>query len=246
MSSIKSLCETAANYPVRAPVIIAGVLRERETANIIAAPKTGKTWLMIQLAISLALGRDWLGKKVAQKKVLVVDNELHPSELTWRYQKVADAMGVSFEDLEGKLYLWSQRGNLKSITDLADYFLELQQRGIEVILLDAFYRAMPAEAEENSNNAMTQIYNTIDNYAQKLNTAFILVHHTTKGKQREKATTDVGSGAGSIARASDAHLTLLPHPTDPGVIEVRGVARSFAPLDPFQIKQDFPLWHRMT
>ncbi len=246
MSSIKSLNETAAAHPVRAPEIIQGILRERETANIIAAPKTGKTWLMIQLAISVALGRDWLGKTVCPKKILVIDNELHPSELKWRYQKVADAMGVTFDDLEGKLYLWSQRGNLKAITDLTDSFLELQRLGIEVILLDAFYRAMPAEAEENSNTAMTQLYNTIDNYAQKLNAAFILVHHTTKGKQREKATTDVGSGAGSIARASDAHLTLLPHPTDPGVIEVRGVTRSFAPLDPFQIKQDFPLWQRLT
>ncbi len=246
MDKIQSLRELADTNPARAPEIIEGILRERETANIIAAPKTGKTWLMIQLALSLAQGKAWLGRKVTQKKVLVIDNELQPSELHWRYKKVADAMNVAIDDLEGQLFIWAQRGNLRSVTELSERVELLKMLGVEVVLLDAFYRALPPGTDENNNTAIMQIYNKIDNLAHELGCAFILVHHTAKGKQSEKATTDMGAGAGAQSRAADTHLVLMPNATFPGTIEIRGVTRSFAPFESFRIKQFFPLWSRIS
>ncbi len=238
---ISSLATLNSFYPERKPVIIDGILRECETANIIAAPKTGKTWLVIQLAISIAMGKEWMGRKCTRKKVLVIDNELHPTELVYRYNQVAAALGVTSEELEDSLFLYSQRGDLKSITSLSENIEDIRNLGVEVVIVDAFYRALPRGTDENSNSDIMALYNSIDIYAKSVNGAFILVHHTSKGSQVNKSVTDIGAGAGSQSRAADAHIALLKHLEKDAVV-VKGVTRSFPAFEPFCIRQSFPLW----
>ena len=48
-------------------------------------------------------------------------------------------------------------------------------------MLDAFYRALPADTDENDNGAMAGVYNMIDRYAEMLGSAFVLIHHISKG-----------------------------------------------------------------
>ena len=235
------LSELYARYPARSPIVIDGLLREREVMNLIAAPKTGKTWFVMQLALSVALGREWLGRQVAPKRVLVIDNELAPEEFTYRYRIVAEALGINLNDLDGRLFTYPQRGDLKSISVLEDIMDIIQENDIGLIIVDAFYRAMPRGTEENSNEDITAVYNLVDHYAQRGNASFILIHHTSKGAQAAKSVTDVGSGAGAQSRAADAHLVLLKH-LEPSVVVVKGVARSFAKVEPTSIRQIFPLW----
>ena len=241
LALLPSLTELRERYPKRCAVIIEGLLRERETANIIAAPKTGKTWLMMQLALSIATGRSWMGRQCTPKRVLAIDNELQPEELVYRYTQVAEAMGISFEELEGRLYTYPQRGNLQPITSLGDILDSIRLRNIEVVIVDAFYRALPRGVDENSNTDIMALYNAIDVYAKSVNGAFILVHHTTKGSQVGKAVTDIGAGAGSQSRAADTHLVLLKH-LEPDAIVLKGVTRSFPPCAPFCLRQSFPIW----
>ena len=42
------------------PPLIHGLLREGETMNVIAAPKTGKSWLVLNLALAM-WGQDAAG-----------------------------------------------------------------------------------------------------------------------------------------------------------------------------------------
>lgn len=241
LALLPSLTELRERYPKRCEVIIEGLLRERETANIIAAPKTGKTWLIMQLALSIATGRAWMGRQCTPKRVLAIDNELQPEELVYRYTQVAEAMGITFEELEGRLYTYPQRGNLQPITSLGDILDSIRLRNIEVVIVDAFYRALPRGVDENSNTDIMALYNAIDVYAKSVNGAFILVHHTTKGSQVGKAVTDVGAGAGSQSRAADTHLVLLKH-LEPGAVVLKGVTRSFPPIEPICLRQSFPIW----
>ena len=241
LALLPSLTELRERYPKRCAVIIEGLLRERETANIIAAPKTGKTWLIMQLALSIATGRSWMGRQCTPKRVLAIDNELQPEELVYRYTQVAEAMGITFEELEDRLYTYPQRGNLQPITSLGDILDSIRLRNIEVVIVDAFYRALPRGVDENSNTDIMALYNAIDVYAKSVNGAFILVHHTTKGSQVGKAVTDVGAGAGSQSRAADTHLVLLKH-LEPGAVVLKGVTRSFPPIEPICLRQSFPIW----
>lgn len=55
------LSEIVATYPSLRRPVIEGLLRVGETANVVAAPKIRKSWLVGSLALSLVADRDWLG-----------------------------------------------------------------------------------------------------------------------------------------------------------------------------------------
>lgn len=200
MRSVRDLC--AAHPKLRAPVI-EGVLREGETMNLISAPKIGKSWLAQQLAISIAAERMWLGRfAVEPGNVLIIDNELHSETLAHRIPKVAAAVGVTLSELGDRLFVESFRGRLRDIYQMGSYFKHIDRGRFKLIIIDAFYRILPAGVDENSNADIAAIYNQIDRYADEMQTAFCLIHHSSKGIQAAKAVTDVGAGAGSQSRAT--------------------------------------------
>ena len=225
------------------PPIIQGFLREGETMNIIASPKTGKSWLVLDLAVSVAMGYEWQGYPCNQGRVLIIDNELHPDVLTWRLNQVLVERGVTQERLRDRLFIFSQRGRLQDINFMGTYMDRLAKGNFKMIVVDAFYRVMPKNMDENDNGTMASVYNLIDRYAGITGAAFVLIHHTTKGVQANKAITDVGAGAGSQSRACDTHVVLRRHQEE-GVVVMDGVCRSFAPPSPCCLRFSFPVWNR--
>ncbi|OHB60853.1 MAG: hypothetical protein A2Y12_10110 [Planctomycetes bacterium GWF2_42_9] len=223
------------------PPIIHGLLREGETMNIIAAPKVGKSWLVNSLSIAIATGLDWLGFKVEQGPVLVIDNELHLNTLTYRYMELAKAMKLNPKLFSQQVKIKSLRGQLKDLMALSQYFGRLKPNTYKVIILDAFYRTLPDKTDENDNGAIARLYNTLDCLAMYLNCAFVLIHHTSKGNQSQKSITDVGAGAGSQSRAVDTHVILRPH-EDADKIVMDAAVRSWAPLESLVLRKQHPLF----
>ena len=58
------------NLPRLAPVLIEGILRQGHKMLISGSSKAGKSFLLMQLAIALAKGREWLGFKCKKSSVL--------------------------------------------------------------------------------------------------------------------------------------------------------------------------------
>ena len=238
---ILTLRQLRDKYPKMREPVIHGVLRVGETMNIIAAPKTGKSWLAADLAMSVAGGLTWFGFPCEQGKVLIIDNELHPETSANRIPKVISANGVDIDRVQDNFYVENQRGKLHSINDLQARLPEFKEFGFKVIIIDAFYRAIPAGIDENDNGKIASVYNTLDRYANELNCSFILIHHSSKGNQALKSVTDVGAGAGTQARATDTHFILRKHQQE-NVVVVESVVRSFPPINPFCLCWDFPIW----
>jgi hypothetical protein len=130
---------------------------------------------------------------------------------------------------------------LKDIHSLGPYFQQLQPGFFKLVVLDAFYRFMPRDSDENDNAGMAQVYNLIDCYAGMLGCSFVLIHHSTKGNQSGKSVVDVGAGAGSQSRATDTHLILRPHEQDE-VVVLDAVVRSWPPIEPRCLRWTFPVW----
>ena len=224
------------------PPVIEGVLRRGETANLIAAPKTGKSWLAYSLALSVATGRKWLDTyDVHTGRVLLIDNELHENTLYRRIPKVAERLGIDKEDYRGRFDAHSLRGNLVDYNKLSRLIEQIKAGDYDLIIVDAHYRMLPPGVNENDNAAMAQVYNTIDQYAGHTDAAFVLIHHTTKGDQSGKSITDVGAGAGSQSRAADAHLVLRSHQEE-GHVVLDAAVRSWAPAESVTLKWDWPVW----
>ena len=241
---IRTVTQLAAEFPELREPVIDGVCRRGEIVNLIAPPKTGKSWLVNDLALSVATGRDWLDFKTSRGDVLILDNELHSPVSAKRIPAVADARGIPLKDYGEHIGVENLRGRgvLPSINELRVYFSHIRPGQYRLVILDAFYRFLADGMSENDNAAMAQAYNTLDSYAQMLDCAFVVIHHTSKGTQSGKSVTDVGAGAGSQSRAADAHLVLRPHEND-GCVILEGVVRSFAPLEPRGLRWTFPVWN---
>ena len=237
------LGELVEKYPKMKPVLIHGFLRRGETMNIIAPPKTGKSWLVTDLALSVATGTPWFGFPCEKGKVLIIDNELHPETSANRIPKVVMARGVELKKVQNEIYVDNQRGRLGNIEDLANQIETLKPYGFRLVIIDAFYRAMPKGTDENDNGTVAGIYNLIDKYAAALDCAFVLIHHTSKGNQSLKAVTDVGAGAGSQSRASDTHVILRRH-KEQGCVVMESVVRSFPSVGAVCLRWNWPLWER--
>ena len=230
-------------FPEMRPVLIDGFLRIGETMNIIAAPKTGKSWLVTQLAICVASGTEWFGHTCTPGKVLLIDNELHEETSANRIPLVVEAMRKVIPNLpnvDDMIDVWNLRGKWKSIADLAAWLPKFKEAGYRMIVIDAFYRALPKDTDENDNGSIASIYNMIDTFAKKVGCSFVLIHHTSKGNQSQKAITDVGAGAGSQSRAADTHLILREHKDD-GYLVLEAVVRSFPRQEPIVLQKAFPL-----
>jgi hypothetical protein len=230
-------------YPTLRDPVIHGLLRVGETMNVIASPKTGKSWLTIDLSLAVATGTRWLGTfETVAGDVLIIDNELHHETSSHRIPKVAEARGIPPERYEDRIDIDNLRGRLKSIDDLQEYFSSIEPGRYRLIILDAFYRFMPAGGDENDNGTMARIYNTIDGIAKRLRACFVLIHHSTKGSQSGKSVTDMGAGAGAQSRATDTHLVLRPHEEN-GVVVLEAAVRSFPPPEPICLRWTFPVWN---
>lgn len=251
---------TAAGKPKHVPVnqlytahpqlnraLIHGLLRQGETANVIAASKEGKSWLMLNVAYSLAFGKPWLGLRTVTCNVLIIDNELHKPTAAHRSKLVCDSLGLDFEAAGERIHVDCLRGNITDVYEMEAYFSELLDDDWQpdVIILDAFYRILPDGMSENDNAAMTRVFNQLDKYAGLLDVAIMNVHHSSKGDQAGKSVVDVGAGAGAIARAADCHIAIREHElANCAVFETR--LRSFPPMQAFTIHWEFPLWTRKT
>lgn len=208
------------------PFIIYEFLRQQETMNLVAAPKVGKSWLALALALCVAAGKPWLGIfSTSVGNVLLIDNELHPETLSARITKVAASLGINLDEIGDRLTVVPLRGIGLSYQSLWQVFDQFSGKRFDLTILDAGYRFLEPEQNENDNGDVLQNYNMLDRYAAQYETAFVVVHHTSKGSQADKATTDIGAGAGAQSRAPDTHAVLIPHET-PGAVVMRVERRS--------------------
>ena len=239
---IRSAGKLIGEFPDMRPALLEGLLRCGETMNIIAAPKTGKSWLSTGLGLSVVTGRKWLNRFWTRRgKVLLIDNELHLETLAQRLPRIADAMGIQPHEYADQLFVANLRGQLIDLNSLSEQLLGLEPGAFSLIVLDAWYRFQPVGSDENSNGDVAQLYNLLDSVANKLGSAFVCIHHTSKGNQSGKGVTDVGSGAGAQSRAPDSHLTMRLYEEDNAVV-VEAAVRSFAPMEPFCLRWNFPVW----
>jgi hypothetical protein len=145
------------------------------------------------------------------------------------------------DEIAETICVQSLRGQLRDLFSLQAYFGALERGRFSLVVLDAFYRFMPRDMDENDNGTMASLYNHIDLYADRLGCSFVLIHHTTKGNQSAKSVTDVGAGAGSQSRAADTHLVMRPH-EEPGAVVLDAAVRSWAPVEPSVLRWTFPVW----
>ena len=98
------------DLPPLAPPLVDGVLRQGHKMLLAGPSKAGKSFALIELCISIAEGRPWMGRfACAQGKVLYINLELDRASCLHRFRDVYEALGWPAEHLEN-LDVWNLRG----------------------------------------------------------------------------------------------------------------------------------------
>src|SRR5665213_458833 len=158
--------ELIERHPTLRSPLIEGLLRKGETMNIIANSKVGKSWLVNDLAISVATGKPWLGLyPTVQGRVLIIDNELHCETIAHRLRQLAMHRGLDIRPDDDSLTVWPLRGRLLDMHQIRREVQSWERGEFAFVIMDAFYRTLPPDTDENANAGMAKVYNAVDTIA---------------------------------------------------------------------------------
>jgi len=224
----------------RYPVLIDGLLHRGTKMVLGGGSKSYKTWTLLNLAISVAIGGRWFGRKCVQtgRDVIFLNFEVPHEFFLERVKNVCAAMRVEAPE---NLKVWSLRGvcnDLRVILEALEKRLDNDSLGL--ICIDPIYKAL-GDRDENSAGDMGLLMNEVEALVERTGAAAAFGAHYSKGNQAEKDPLDRISGSGVFARDPDTIMGLTPHEED-GCFTVHAAVRNFPGIEPFVVRWEFPLF----
>jgi RecA-family ATPase len=194
------------------PELIEGVVRIGHKMLISGSSKAGKSFLLLELAISLAEGRKWLGFQCRKTRVFYVNLEIDEKSCGNRIDEIHLALGVE-PKYEQDFVVWSLRGSSMPLDKLAPKIIrKVANKGYEAIIIDPIYKVITGD--ENNATQMSSFTSLFDKIGKETGCTIIYSHHHSKGAQGYKRAMDRASGSGVFARDPDAQLDMIQLETD--------------------------------
>ncbi len=187
--------------------IIDGVLPDAPGLAILySAPNVGKTYLVIDMALTIATGRtEWFGHKVKGGKVLYLCGEGNKSFFSrikcWMQENDEEEPENIRFIYEKKLFNFDQQ------TDYDEFIKCLETRCSEenpkLVIVDTMNLYM--SRDENSTEETSCFLKSLKTFCSKFNCTVLLVHHTgLKEDRRERGSSTIrGSVDSSIMLTDD-------------------------------------------
>lgn len=180
--------------------LVNDVIQRGANGFICSLPKVGKSWLAVDLALSLALGLPWVGFDVQHAtKVALITREDNPALTKWRMSHLLAGKKRTMADLQERLYVNSREQSPEFRLDRAELLspmiAELKAVQPEFVILDVFN--ILHSADENDNTEMRAVMEELSRLQREAGCAVGVIHHFTK--QSEGTLTQRIRGAGAIA-----------------------------------------------
>lgn len=166
-------------------------------------PKYGKSWFCLDMGLSVAMGRDFLGFKTHKSKVLYLALEDRNDRLKYRISKLLGDeafpewlnLGIDSETLDN--------GFIQSLDD----FLK-EHPETKLIIIDTFVKIRgEAKRNESAYAVDSREAGTIKKFADNHGVAVILVTHTRKGIDPDDPFVNI-TGTYGVAGAADDMIVL--------------------------------------
>ncbi len=208
LPDISNLADIWADPPPLADELISGVLRTGHKMLISGPSKAGKSFLLMELSVSIATGSDWLGLPCRKGRVLYVNLEIDHASFIHRLKEIYAARKFESRGIEN-IDVWDLRGSSCPMNELAPKLIRRSlKKRYSAVIIDPLYKVLIGD--ENSAEQMAKFFNQFDKICRELKCSTIMVHHHSKGLQGQKYAQDRGSGSGVFARDPDALLDLTP------------------------------------
>lgn len=229
--------------PAPPPEIIKGVLYQSTKMMIGAPSKARKSWVLLDLALSVSTGVPWLGFDTTQGKVLMLNFELKPFMIHSRVASLCK--GKQYGNPAAALqnfHLWNLRGHANDLGVMIPQIIQrIKTGGYTLLILDPIYKGLGAR-DENHAGDINELLTQLERLAAETGAAILYTHHFAKGNAGEKHAIDRASGSGVWARDPDTLMMLTP-PSTPKKgeekpkwdYEVEIVARAHPRIEPFHV-----------
>jgi hypothetical protein len=229
------------NQPKEPPELVKHVLHQGSKIIVGGTSKGWKTMTLIDLAVSVATGSPWWGFETVQGPVCYINFEIQEPFMCKRVNAVCKAKGVTLQP--DQFMVWNLRGHGEGIENIvADLMAVLRHRKFALIVIDPIYKAL-GDRDENKAGDVASMLNQLEKIAVKTGAAVAFGAHYSKGNQALKESVDRIGGSGVFARDPDSILTMTAH-EEPGAFTVEATLRNFPPIEPFVVKQAWPLFYR--
>ena len=203
---VDNLAEIWDNMPPVKPELIEGILRQGHKMLLVSSSKAGKTFALIELAISIAEGRRWIGFRCKQGRVLYLNMELDEASFDDRMRRVYEALKIETMNLEN-IDIVHLRGKIERLDKLIPQIVRtMKTHEYAAVILDPTYKL--GIGDENAAEQVTSFCNALDRIANT-GASVIYAHHHSKGAQGAKSSMDRASGSGVFARDADALLDMI-------------------------------------
>lgn len=179
--------------------LITDLIEEGTLCQLFGASQAGKSFMAIDWAASIATGRDWNGREVAQGCVFYIAGEGHGGiARRLRAWEIHSGQGLA----DSPLYVSStsaaliDEGSAAAVSERIAT-LEAKHGKPKLIVIDTLARNI-GNGEESSNADISRLINNLDTLLKsRFDAAVLIVHHTGHGDQ-ERA-----RGASALRAAVD-------------------------------------------
>jgi hypothetical protein len=182
--------------------LVKGLLVDGGLSAIYGAPGTSKTFLAVDMALSIAHGREWFGLKTRRTGVVYVSGEGGPGMRrrmkAWRQERDGDPT-APFVMVPSSVNLFDDESEADML--VSDILACRQRMGEEVglVVLDTLSR-MIGSGDEDRARDMNVIVQRAEKIQRETGAHVLLVHHTGKDKDRGMR------GSNALLGAADAAL----------------------------------------
>lgn len=188
--------------------LIEGVLTVGAGSVIYGDSNSGKTFLVIDMACSIARGIPWMGRQVEQGLVVYVAAE-SPASVKSRLQAYQLHHGVkvpNFAIVQAPVNLHSGDTDTEMLINAVKQVERIAGQRASLVIGDTLAR-MTAGANENSGEDMGMVVGRFDRIRAETGAHFLLIHHS--GKDAAKG----ARGHSSLRAAVDTEIEVQETPT---------------------------------
>jgi len=238
---IRTIGNIVKNPPRERREVIKGILKKSSKMGFSGPSKARKTWQLMNLAISVATGQDWLKFETVRTKVLYINLELHEDTFFSRLGSICEAMETPITEISTNMSAWCLRGHAAAYNELVPQILEeVRDRGFGLIIFDPTYKIL-GDSDENKAGDITKLMNSLEAISFETGAAFVMAYHFSKGNKAQSQDGDKTSGSGVFFRDPDALIEFSPQADGDdsnSIMSVTCILRDFAPVPKFSVEWD--------